>query len=201
VQRPRGCPPICHGHRATEGSARSTIVSHDNNRWSLSEPCRHAQAHAHDLADYSSQHSRMRSNRKGGSASLRWQCAITYATPWTSSTRRGVITRDVGRCHSRSYTIVTAHRSESAVVSASKPGGDSIARSEALAKVSGREKWVRSVIVLTVGKCCSTARNISLPDHASDGARCSAPWATLTMAQRPQPGSLAAHTSERLRHQ
>jgi hypothetical protein len=32
-------------------------------------------------ASYSSQHPRMRSNRKVLSALRRWQCAITYATP------------------------------------------------------------------------------------------------------------------------
>jgi hypothetical protein len=89
--------------------------------------------------DYSSQHSRMRSNRKVLSASLRWQCAIIDATPWTSSTIHGVIMRGCGLCYPCSYTIVIVHRSAIAVESTSKPGGGSMAQTGALAKVSSGE--------------------------------------------------------------
>ena len=74
-------------------------------------------------AAYVSQHSRIRSNRKVLSASLKWQCAITQATPLTSSTTRGVMIRGCSRCHPCSYTIVMAHCLAIAVVNRSKPGG------------------------------------------------------------------------------
>jgi hypothetical protein len=129
-----------------------------------------------------SQHSRTRSNRKGRSASLRWQCPIIYAAPWTSSTRRGVIMGGCGCCPPCSYTIVMAHRSVIAIVKASKPAGGSIVQIGASANVSGCDTRIKSAMALTVGVGRSIARNTSLTTRASDSARCSAPLAISTLA-------------------
>lgn len=95
-------------------------------------------------AFYASQHSRMRSNRKILSALQRWQRTITYTTPWTSSTRRGVIMRAVDRFPPCSYTMVMAHRSTITVEKASKPAGGSMAETDASAKVSSGERCIKS---------------------------------------------------------
>src|SRR6266850_108440 len=130
----------------------------------------------------SSQFSRLRSSLNVFLHPPWLQSDTTYATPFTSSTSCGIIIRGRERCHPCSYTIVMAHRSDSAVVSASKPAGGLMALTGASANVSGCDTRINSEILLRVGACCSIARNICLTNRASDSARCSAVLAIFNLA-------------------
>jgi hypothetical protein len=93
-----------------------------------------------------------------------------------------VIMRGCVRGHPDSYPIVTAHCSDSAVESASKPAGGSMAQTGASANVSGCYTRITSAVVLTVGISFSIARNTSLTKQALDSARCSALLAIFSLA-------------------